>query len=386
MEKRCSGCGGCLVVCPRQCISLKINNKGFYKADIDKENCVNCGLCEKICPINNIAEGNELDESQLYSAYSCDKMVRKNSSSGGIAYLMAEFGLKNNYIICGSTYDYSSNQAKHIIIDNVQDLYMIQGSKYLQSKTDIFKKIIHMGRKNKNTKFMVFGTPCQISALRKIVQFYKMEERFLLIDIFCHGVPSYLLWNEYLSWIKIKGMNTDNIKSICFRDKEYSWHEYYMHIVTDEREYIASRKKDPFLKIFTMGVMNQKECFSCQYRNKSLADIRLGDYWGDRYKKSEEGYSMVLLNTKNGREIFKHFTETKNIVYKEMPITDRLGQQHSDYPVPQYYEKSFVLLNNKNSMRKIINLYDPIITRVKRRMKETIKSVLIKLIDCEYEK
>jgi len=37
-----------------------------------------------------------------------------------------------------------------------------------------------------------------------------------------------------------------------------------------------------------------------------------------------------------------------------------------------------MLLNNKNSMRKIINLYDPIITRVKRRMKETIKSVLIK--------
>lgn len=145
------------------------------------------------------------------------------------------------------------------------------------------------------------------------------------------------------------------------------------------KEYIASRKKDPFLKLFSMGVMNQKECFTCQYRNKSQADIRLGDYWGERYKKSEEGYSMVLLNTDEGTKIFKDFLETGDIVYKEMPISDRLGQQHSDYPMTKYYERSFeLLLKSKHAMNKIINMYDPLILRIKRNIKEFIKLILIK--------
>ena len=381
MGKKCSGCGGCLIVCPQQCISLKLNDKGFYKANIDNTKCINCGLCEKVCPMNATI-CNKLGESQLYSAYSCDQVIRNSSSSGGVAYLLAEFGLKNNYIICGSAYDYYLNEAKHILVDNVQDLHLIQGSKYLQSRTEIFEKIVHIAREKKDIKVMVFGTPCQISALRKVVKLYKIEKQFLLIDIFCHGVPSYLLWNEYLFWIKKKGINIDKIKSICFRDKAYSWHEYFMHIVTDDGEYIENRKKDPFLKIFSMGVVNQMECFTCQYRNKSAADIRLGDYWGERYKSSEDGYSMVLLNTEKGREIFKCFAETNSIVYEEMPIDDRYGQQHDDYPIPQYYERTFVLLkDNKHSMHKIINLYDPLIVQVKRRIKEIVKLSLIRLTE-----
>lgn len=375
MVKKCSGCGGCVAICPKDCISLELNNKGFYKAKINDTKCIKCGLCEKMCPMN-VVECNSLDKSELYSTYSCDDVVREKSSSGGVAYLLAEYGMKNDYIICGCTYDYSLHEAKHIIINNFQELSLIQGSKYLQSNTTIFREIIYIGRRNKNTKFMVFGTPCQISSLKKIVEFYNIEAQFLLIDIFCHGVPSYLLWNKYLKWLERRGINNSKIRDICFRDKKYSWHEYFMHIVTDEKEYVASRKKDPFLKIFSMGVMNQKECFTCQYRNKSEADIRLGDYWGERYKKSEKGYSMTLLNSYKGEKIFKKFLKENSVIYKKMPIDDRLGQQHSDYPIPKYYEKSFeVLLKTSNSMNKIINMYDPLLTRLKRTLKKMIENI-----------
>lgn len=50
-------------------------------------------------------------------------------------------------------------------------------------------------------------------------------------------------------------------------------------------EYIVGVDNDPFLKLFILGVVNQKSCFTCPFRNKTVADIRLGDYWGHRFQK-----------------------------------------------------------------------------------------------------
>ena len=377
MEKSCSGCGVCIIACPKRCISLKLNDKGFYKAEVDQLNCIQCRICQKVCPMD-ITQCNNLDNSKLYSAYSKNDEIRKKSSSGGMAYLLAQLGLNKGYKVCGAAYNYSLNEVEHIVIKDFRDLYLIQGSKYLQSKTNVFKQIVEESRIDKTSKFMVFGTPCQISGLRKLIKLYKIESQFLLIDIYCHGIPSYLLWKQYLLWIEKRGIEGKKIKAICFRDKKYSWHEYFMHITTDEKEYVCNRNKDPFLKLFSMGVLNQKECFTCQYRNKSQADIRLGDYWGERYRKSEEGYSMVLINNSKGDKVFKELLNDENIFCEKMPIIDRFGQQYKDYPVPLYYDQTFKMLRKEDTMQDIINLYDPPINRLKRNVKKIIKSIFVK--------
>lgn len=138
------------------------------------------------------------------------------------------------------------------------------------------------------------------------------------------------MWNKYLQWLnKKKKIRKDDITSITFRDKKYSWHKYYMHIRTAPNsgaDYIANTDKDPFLKIFTMGAVNQKSCFTCRYRNQSVADIRLGDYWGERYKNTEDGVSMVLVNTSNGMNLMNQIRE--QIVLTKQDIVERFGQQH----------------------------------------------------------
>lgn len=205
----------------------------------------------------------------------------------------------------------------------------------------------------------------------------KLRARVILIDIFCHGVPTFNLWKNYLIWLENKKkIKKTEIKKLIFRDKKYSWHTYYMHITCDnDKEYICSRKKDPFLKLFSMGTLNQKECFTCMYRNNSFADIRLGDFWGKRYQESEKGYSMVLTLSEIGEKII---SSLKNIEKENIPIEERLGQQHNDYMLPDNYKKGFQLLDEDVDLQSIVNYYDPVLKRMIRECKQTIKKILRK--------
>ena len=212
-----------------------------------------------------------------------------------------------------------------------------------------------------------------------------LRERVILVDIFCHGVPSSLLWKHYLEWLENKQkVNLKEVESIIFRDKKYSWHTYYMHIITKNREYISSRKRDPFLKLFSMGVFNQKECFTCKFRNFSGADIRLGDFWGKRFENQEDGVSMVLVLTEKGEKIFDGL---KNVVQKQVPVEERLGQQHTDYEYPINYEKGFEMLKKGYSMNRLVNKHDPFVRQKFRELKCAIKRFYKQVrICCKEEK
>ena len=50
---RCKGCGFCVEYCPKDVLvmSKKFNRKGYHPPEAIKEGeCVNCNLCEMICP------------------------------------------------------------------------------------------------------------------------------------------------------------------------------------------------------------------------------------------------------------------------------------------------------------------------------------------------
>lgn len=50
---RCKGCGFCVEYCPKEVLVLseEFNKKGYHPPKVVKEGeCVNCNLCEMICP------------------------------------------------------------------------------------------------------------------------------------------------------------------------------------------------------------------------------------------------------------------------------------------------------------------------------------------------
>ena len=55
----CCGCSACVQSCPRLCIVMQEDNEGFLYPQINVDNCVDCHMCEKVCPCINSNESCE---------------------------------------------------------------------------------------------------------------------------------------------------------------------------------------------------------------------------------------------------------------------------------------------------------------------------------------
>jgi ferredoxin len=53
-ENKCTGCGGCIDLCPPIAVSL-VNDA----AVVNDEVCTNCGICIKVCPMGAPYEVNQ---------------------------------------------------------------------------------------------------------------------------------------------------------------------------------------------------------------------------------------------------------------------------------------------------------------------------------------
>lgn len=231
-KANCSGCSACASVCPKECIKIEYNEDGFLRPFTDEKSCIHCDLCEKVCPMER-TNAVSLDDGVLYAAWG-DVVDQKKSSSGGVAAKLACYAVSRGYEVCGAALDYNTLRVNHRVVSRMDELEALRGSKYLQSNVlnafcDMFKTL----KKSPEKKFFVFGTPCQIAGLRNVLEQKHILDRVLLIDIFCHGVPTNHLREKYKNWIvrKMKLTSIGDIKNITFRDKAYSWHEYYMHII-----------------------------------------------------------------------------------------------------------------------------------------------------------
>ena len=339
----CSGCGMCAAVCPTNCITIKLNENGFYSYEIDKEKCIGCNKCKKVCGQLS-TQINQIKDMKLYSAYSLNEDVLKHSSSGGLAYEISYYGIQNNIPIIGCTYNLEKNRAEHTVVTKMEDLLKLSGSKYLQSYTvDAFKEL------TKLEQAIMIGTPCQISSIDRYLKSIGRREDFILVDLICHGVPSYNLWKKYISKYK-------KIENVKFRDKTYGWRTMTMSI---NSQYHKSEKKDLFYDLFRTQVAYNKSCYECKYRAKTNADIRIGDYWGPKFKKEKNGISMVIVNTQNGQTLIDKLINDNKIKADEQPIEDYFkSQQTINDPMPLLYNQILAeLKDEKTSLKEISKKY-----------------------------
>lgn len=129
-KQNCSGCHACMAVCPKKCISMYKDEEGFLYPNIDKDKCINCRLCEKACQSINPIKSSSIGKA--YAAYNLNEEVRMKSSSGGVFTLIAEYIIDRGGSVFGAAFDAELN-IHHICVDRKEDLYLLRGSKYLQS-------------------------------------------------------------------------------------------------------------------------------------------------------------------------------------------------------------------------------------------------------------
>ena len=102
-KSKCCGCNACVQRCPKQCIEMHDDKEGFLYPVIDTAVCIDCGLCEKVCPVLN--QNNVRKPLQVFAAKNRNEIQRLHSSSGGIFILLAEQIIQNGGVVFGARFD-----------------------------------------------------------------------------------------------------------------------------------------------------------------------------------------------------------------------------------------------------------------------------------------
>lgn len=376
----CYGCGVCATACGRKIIEIVQNTDGFYEPRItDESQCKHCGICTDVCAY--LHDDLALKETDIhpYAAWSKDLLVRRKCSSGGAGFEIGKYLLDQGYKVCGVRYDADKNRAEHYIATNVEELIQSAGSKYIQSYTlDGFKAI------NRKEKFLVTGTPCQIDSFRRYIKKFRCEDNFVLLDFFCHGVPSMLVWKKYTEWAE---KQVGKITYASWRNKrtgwhdswamgidgvehgeKINWHDSYDILIREKKSYIESRlsEGDMFFKLFLTDSCLGKQCYNkCKYKfNSSSADIRIGDLWGTTYEDNEEGVSAAISFTAKGYDILNSI----NCLLVKHTFDVVAEYQMKECPhMPVYYDELMRKLNNPSL--KIEEVY-PLILKLSNKSRQ----------------
>lgn len=132
------------------------------------------------------------NEQPEYYAMMAEDVVRETSSSGGMFSVAAEYILDQGGYVCGAAFrgDFS---VKHLVIDNMSQINQLRGSKYIQSDSgNIFLRIKQLLEKDNIVLFT--GMPCQVAGLYAYLG--KPYEKLYTIDILCHGIMSYKVFEK----------------------------------------------------------------------------------------------------------------------------------------------------------------------------------------------
>lgn len=379
MIHKCTGCQVCSAVCPTNAIQIDLTENGFYEPVLNSDKCINCGICVKSCYKydSEIKITQEFDEITVYGAKSKDISLLKKSTSGGIASELAREGIKQGYKVIGVAYDYQKDVAVTEVAETLEQIERFRGSKYIQSYTEsTFTNIL---KDKSNQKYIVFGTPCQIYAIDKHTKSIGKRNKFVLIDIFCHGCPSVKLWKKYVYYVKVSEKITD-VNEVEFRSKKRGWHEFCVYISNGEKSFLSKNDQEGFYNIFFDNNVLTESCSDCKLRSTlEYTDIRLGDFWGALYDTDTTGVSAIVVASEVGKEAFEMIKS--NIDFKKHNFEDVVkGQAYGkEYDVDikmrtQTLEWINSDLSFDDMVKNNIKTYS-----VKRKIKFNLKRIVYKL-------
>ena len=386
-KAECCGCGACAQRCPKSCISMQESEDGFLYPVVNKEICIDCGWCEKVCPVLN--QGNERKPLGVYAAKNKDEKIRIQSSSGGIFTLLAEQIIRENGVVFGARFN-ENWEVVHDYTENMAGLEPFRGSKYVQSKIgDTFKQTEYFLKAGRKVLFS--GTPCQVAGLKL---FLKKDYRNLLtVDFICHGVPSPMIWRMYLKGLVARqgdGKNSvlshssspilnsiRDISHIEFRNKDLGWKKYsfaltlsvpYGHGVKNTVLLSEPYKQNIFMKGFLSDLYLRPSCYTCPVRRfKSGSDITLGDFWGIQNVlpmfDDDKGISAFMINRALELEIEDQI-ELQEVSLKDVIKSNvSLINDEADVARKSKFEKYFKVADLETAISKACIL--PVKTRVR---------------------
>ena len=326
-KTRCTGCGLCREVCPTEAICMEEDSlDGFRYPVVEKEKCIECGACTRHCPEIAIRYSGGQYAPKAYAANARELSVRKGSASGGMFRLLARHILSTGGAVAGVKYR-ENLDTYHVVIEEGEGLLDLVGSKYVQSDMSGVYTVIENYLKNGKT-VLFCGTPCQVSAVRQYFFLRHLEDRLILVDLICRGIPSPKAFHAYLG--QIEKEQGKKVTSVLFKDKEQGWHNRGVRFCfEDGSSVVEGWRESEYLQSFIFeNYCVRRSCFSCQYKRESrVSDITLGDFWvrEENHLLDDIGTSSVVLNTEKGEKLFQVLIEENQIDFLETAVNTVAG-------------------------------------------------------------
>lgn len=351
---KCCGCSACMSICPKDAITMQPDKEGFLYPHIDDKLCVNCGLCKKVCTFQNgYDKGKSAEVPTGYAVKHKDENIRLDSRSGGMFTALSDYVLDTlGGVVYGAGYE-EHFKVVHKCAKTKEERDEFRGSKYVQS--DLKGCFREIKERLKNNEVVLFsGTACQTAALRQYCG-EKLEKNLYLVDIVCHGVPSPMIWQDFLN-MREKEFH-GKVQKVNFRDKiRFGWNTHHETIVVKGKE-LSSRI---YTKIFYKDAMLRPSCYQCIYTNKQRpSDVTLADFWGHekavpRFHEDNKGLSLVLGNTQKGCDWIQSVLNTVDYVdvtgypYRHTNMKRPTARPDDREKVwAEYFDKGFVYVAEK---------------------------------------
>ena len=313
-RKKCFSCRSCVQICPKNAIDMQENNEGFFYPTVNESKCVDCGLCLKHCPSFEPYEKNDFKKSSCAVWLKDDKKLFE-SSSGALFSAVAEKILEDGGVVFGAAY---SNDlfVEQICIEDINELYKLKGSKYVESTTNsTYSKALFYLKSGK--KVLYSGTPCQIAGLKKFLG--KDYDNLFTMDLICHGVPSEKLFHKYLDW-QFEQLG-GKIIYCGFRDKDVGGCSCNGKIKTKTKTKTKTvlSALDTYYSSFIRCETYRESCYSCPYSSlERPGDISMGDFTEITEIIPDfdfsKGLSLCIVDTEKGQALFKLVKDSFNII------------------------------------------------------------------------
>lgn len=382
----CTGCGACVSVCPKKCLSLERNSEGFYYPKCDESICVNCRLCEKCCHVLSDGEVETVGKDNFYMFADKDS-VRASSSSGGAFFRLAQHTLSHGGVVFGSAFNPKTTTLEIFSTDEM-DLNLMQKSKYVESYASKAFSMVSMELKARR-KVLFCGTPCQVRGLRQFLKVVRADDTNLItVDFICHGVPSSKCLDEYLRRFNKRHKHVINVD---FRNKRFckkgqGWHDLSLRLDFNDGSQKVIPYEPPYYlnyyKLFEDSVILRKCCYSCSLPEHSQADFTLADFWGIyKYRPSiddNKGVSIIKMHTEKALRYWEQIEidnqqfeplpyDAVKYIYKKTEKTKQL-KQRDDFFRNYETERYEIAVRRYYGFKKLLKAYTIGYLRTKIKM------------------
>lgn len=301
----CTGCSACLSVCPRSAIRIEEDSHGFYRPTIGESECVECGLCQAVCPANGSTSDDLKMTPRRVLAYQANDAERANSSSGAAFWTLATYVLKNGGVVYGACFN-GDFRVVHRRCASVDDSQACRGSKYSQSF--VGSSFIEAFNDLKQGLVVLYsGTPCQIAGLRSFLSKRGYSGQLITCDLICHGTPSNRLFRDYIAFLEKKAGK--KVIEYSHRPKDRGWGIHVEKALMDDGTALYDTiESNTWRDVFYSNNALNSSCYSCAYTDVNrVSDFTLADFLGvDRVREGlndHKGLSVVMVNSELAERI-----------------------------------------------------------------------------------